>query len=246
MKARTWIIGMGATLGIVAYGIWGCSEIGNYPDKLWLHRCNSIEKWEELESVYDNIEVDLVYRGHGVFDVTHDADTTFGLHIDSYFKILGEKEEDEHMWLDIKNVTAKNVDKMHDDLDSLREVYDIEKDQLIIESSNWKALDDFTKDNYYTSFYVPFDKPHNLTEEEIDECIDSLQYIVDTKTVRALSFPRWWYTEIKEHLHRPIDLLTWCHRTTQWEFFMRPRYNKMLDDPQLKVILIKSKGHYHR
>ena len=244
MKSWIWKIAAGV-LGLVAiYAYWAWTEIGDYPDKLWLHRCNSIEKMEEMAQRYDNFEVDLVYRGNGIFDVTHDADTTFGLHIDSFFDDLGDT--DEQMWLDIKNVTLDNCDEIHEDLDSLCERFDVDKDQLIVESNNWKALKELTDDDYYTSFYVPFDKPNRLTDEEIEECIDSLQYVADTKAVSALSFPGWWYSEIKDNLERPIDLLTWKHRTTQWEFMLMPYHFDMLEDSQLKVILIKDKGHHHR
>ena len=77
-------------------------------------------------------------------------------------------------------------------------------------------------------------------------CIDSLRRVADSGTVRALSFPGWWYATIRRHLRRSIDLLTWKHRTTQFEFFLTSEGWRMLRDPQLKVILVKDKGHYHR
>ena len=244
MKSWIWKIAVVVLVLLGIYAYWAWTEIGDYPDKLWLHRCNSIEKMEEMAERYDNIEVDLIYRGNGIFDVTHDADTTFGLHIDPFFDDLGDT--DEHMWLDIKNITMDNCEEIHEDLDSLCEKFDVEKDQLIVESNDWKALKELTDDDYYTSFYVSFDKPNRLTDEEIDECIDSLQFVADSKCVSALSFPGWWYDDIKENLNRPIDLLTWKHRTTQWEFMLMPYHFEMLNDPQLKVILMKDKGHYHR
>ena len=244
MKSWIWKI-LVAILGLlIIYVYWAGSQIGDYPEKLWLHRCNSIEKMEEQEKRFENIEVDLVYRGNGIFDVTHDADTTFGLHINPYLKEIAKDKD--HMWLDIKNITDDNCQNLREDLDSLCDIYHVNKNQLIIESSNWEALGDFTRDDYYTSFYVSFEKPSHLSEEEIEVYIDSLQFIADSKQVCALSFPGWWYDEIKEELERPIDLLTWKHRTTQLEFMMTPSHFEMLEDPQLKVILIKSKGHFHR
>ena len=41
-------------------------------------------------------------------------------------------------------------------------------------------------------------------------------------------------------------LLTWKHRTPQWQLLLTPKGHKMLDDPELKVILVKDKGQYHR
>ncbi len=219
-------------------------KVGCYSGKLWLHRCNSLEKMKEKENLYPNIEVDLVYRGNGVFDVTHDADTTFGLKVDSYFKEIGET--DRHMWLDIKNVNRWNVDSMYQDLDSICDCYDVDSTQLIIEGGDYDALETFTDGGYYTSYYVPFDKPRRLSDEQIDSCIVKLRKIADSKKVCALSFPGFWYKEIKSNLHRNIDLLTWKNHITQVEFMKAPYRDKMLKDKQLKVILIKSKGKYHR
>ena len=62
----------------------------------------------------------------------------------------------------------------------------------------------------------------------------------------ALSFPGWWYDEIHRHLHESIDLLTWKHRTTEAGLRLWPANLPLLKDPQVKVILIKSKGRFHR
>ena len=71
-------------LAALIYAAIISTEIGENPEKLWLHRCNSLEKMEEFAAKYPNIEVDIVYRGHGLFDITHDADTTFNLSIDAF------------------------------------------------------------------------------------------------------------------------------------------------------------------
>lgn len=150
------------------------------------------------------------------------------------------------MWLDIKNLNPDNKDRMLASLEGLARQYGIDKDRLIIESPDWESLDLFTQNGFYTSCYVPYDPPRKLKEDEINQCIGELQKISDSKKVRALSFPGWWYSTIKERLDRSIDLLTWEHRKTQLELFLSPQGGKMLDDPQLKVILIKDKGNYHR
>ena len=157
----------------------GLRDIGRYPEKIWLHRCNSLEKLYEKQSRYPNVEVDLVFRKDRVFDVTHDVDTSFNL-------------------------------------------------------------------SYYTSYYVTYDEPDDLSEEEVDDCIEELQEIADKEVVSALSFPGYWYTEIKEGLNRSIDLLTWKHRSSQLQFLLSSVGREMLADPQLKVVLVKEKGRFHR
>lgn len=222
----------------------GFRDIGCYPDKIWLHRCNSMEKLYEKYKAYPNIEVDIVFRGNRIFDVTHDTDTTFNLNLGSYFSYMKNKEG--KIWLDVKNLTADNRLAALERLDWLVKHYRIRKDRIIIESSAWKALAAFTHQGYYTSYYVTYDEPCSLSDEEMNNSIEKLQDIADGGSVCALSFPGCWYETIKEKLDRSIDLLTWEHRKSQLEVLLSPSGRRMLCDPQLKVILVKDKGKYHR
>lgn len=220
-------------------------SVGEHREKIWLHRCNSLEKLYEKQHLYDNIEVDVVFReASNSFDVTHDLDTTFHLTIDQYFEYF--EENNGRMWLDIKNLCNANRDSVYQKLTELCDEYDIRKDRLIIESPSWKSLKLFTDNGFYTSMYVAFPDPSQLDEAELDSCIHQLQQIADTRSVKALSFPYWWYPEIKEELDRTIDLLTWKHRTTQFVFLLSHEGKEMLEDPQLKVVLVKDKGDFHR
>ena len=65
-------------------------EVGRHKDKIWLHRCNSMEKLYEKEHRYPNVEVDLVFREDNTFDVTHDVGVSFGQQLDDYFAHMGE------------------------------------------------------------------------------------------------------------------------------------------------------------
>ncbi len=229
---------------LTAYAIFVGSHIGDNPAKVWLHRCNSLEKMAEFAEAYPNAEVDIVYRGQGIFDITHDADTTFHLSLDAYFARIGKSRT--RLWLDIKNLTPGNAGHMLRELDSLRRHYGVALEQLIVESSSADALVRFTRRGYYTSFYVPFDKPSRLSDAEVQTCLDSLRAVADSRKVRALSFPGWWYSTIGRQLGRDIDLLTWKHRSSEFELRALPEGQAMLKDPRLKVILVKAKGHHHR
>lgn len=222
----------------------GFRDIGCYPDKIWLHRCNSIEKLYEKRAVYPNIELDVVFRNNRTFDVTHDSETTFNLNLFSYFMYMRGKKG--KMWLDMKNLTAENRTKALVQLEKLMKHFEIDKDRLIIESPNFKALETFTRAGYYTSYYVTYKRPCELDTKEVDDCISELKKIVDGGTVSALSFPGCWYETIKEKIERPIDLLTWEHRKSQLQVLLSASGRRMLHDPQLKVILVKDKGRFHR
>lgn len=219
-------------------------ETDNHQDKIWLHRCNSIEKLYEKYAEYPNIEVDVIFRDSLVFDVTHDANTSFGLSLNSYFAFMQNKAG--KIWLDVKNLTSINKIAMFSALEKLVADYNLSKKRLIIESPDWESLNLFTQNGYYTSYYLTYDDPSDLDDNEITHYIEQLQKIVDSQAICALSFPGDWYTTIKEKLNRHVDLLTWEHRSTQVEILLSPSGREMLHDPQLKVILVKDKGEFHR
>lgn len=245
MKRKFFIIVVVVVLAIVACIVLHAAfEMGEHEDKLWLHRCNSMEKLRKKVGDYPNVEIDVIYRSCGIFDVTHDAGTTFWLPLDSFFNYMSKR--DGHMWLDVKNLNRENADAMLADMDSLTDKYGIEKNRLIIESRDWRSLNLFTDEGYYTSMYVDFPKPSKLEDDEIDSCMGILNRVANAGYVKAISFPGWWYEKIKEYLSADIDLLTWKHRTTQLELMCQPEGLEMLDDTCLKVILVKSKGEFHR
>lgn len=219
------------------------AEVGKHKDKLWLHRCNSIEKLKEKYGDYMNIEVDVCFRD-SVFDVTHDLETSFGLNLEEYFAFFARREG--KMWLDLKNLTSANRDSVLAELTRLTKCYDIDRSRLIVESHNHNSLRKLTQEGFYTSYYVSFTPPHKMSGERLKQCLDTLRAVADSGDVRAISFPGWWYSTISERLDRNIDLLTWEHRKTQLVFFLVPGSDAMLNDSRLKVILIKDKGNYHR
>lgn len=229
---------------VLAYILWAYSEVGKYQEKLWAHRCNTIEKWESANNLYPNAEVDVVFRDYGIFDITHDPETSFGLSLDEYFKQISLHSN--RLWLDMKNLTPETAVFAVNQLDSLCNTHKISKSQLIVESSCEEALQVFTSEGgYYTSYYIPVDEdPSIFNEMEITNLISKLQQIIDAKKIKAISFPIEWYDIMHTHINRNIDLLTWSHKTSQWTFMLIPKYRKILNDKQVKVILVNRRSFY--
>lgn len=231
-------------IGVIVLLINAWSLIGSNPEKMWLHRCNSLEKWEEMQHGYDNFEVDVVWRD-SIFDVTHDVDVTFNQRLEPFLSQL--KHNKNKMWIDAKNLNATNWANATQRLDFLLEKYDIDKSRFIIESSSVDALHHLNKNGYYTSYYIDFPNPDDLDDNQVEDVVDSIENVVEDGCCDAISFPYWWYDELEDEFDdNSIDMLTWCHRTTQFEFFLTPWCYEMLNDSQVKVILVKDKGSYHR
>ncbi len=135
MKTRYAFIALSVLLIFLTIYAGVCfNMVGKYPDKLWLHRVNSLEKMQEKKEIYPNIETDIVYRSEGErrFDITHETDTTFHLYLEDYLPYLAKGKQ--RMWLDIKNITAENHQSMLARLDSLISRHHIAKNRFIVES----------------------------------------------------------------------------------------------------------------
>lgn len=219
-------------------------EAACHTEKIWLHRCNSIEKFIEKHADYPHVEIDIVFRENGTLDVTHDIDKTFGLSLKEY--MTSQHNRLGKLWLDIKNLSSANNGRILSELNALSDSLRLCRQHIIVESGDWKSLKPFTDEGYYTSFYIHFDRPSTMTQLEIEESIAELRNIANSHHVKALSFPGYWYTTLKRELNHPIDLLTWEHHTTRTTLVLTPQGRRMLSDPQLKVILVKDKGKYHR
>lgn len=243
-RVALWLLGLAAVVVATDF-LTAWYEAGRHSDKLWLHRCNTTAKWLEKRGKFAHFEVDVRFTPEGRFDVTHEAASSIGLGLERYFRLIGP--DTTRVWLDIKNLSSANAGAMLAALDSLTRRYAVSRSRLIVESGDWRALALFRRRGYYTSFYVPYAPPSRLSAAERSAAMAHLRRVAASGCVDALSFPGWWYDEIHRHLHTvAIDLLTWEHRKRRLWLLMLPRGRRMLADPQLKVILVKDKGHYHR
>ena len=225
------------TVLLCSWGVYAWTKVGRYPEKLWLHRANSLEKWQDNAEKYPNAEVDLIFW-NGKFHVAHDTADITALTIDEYFKEMPSRKG--HLWLDIKNLSKNNAIVALHELDSLCQVYNVDKSRLILESDNESSLSYFThQGGYFTSYYVKAPRPSTLSEEERKEVIYQLEQVANRANVSALSFPRHGYKDISSGLESDIPLLTWDHHTCEWLFHASFWKHKMLNDEQLKVILVK-------
>lgn len=246
MKKKIWIPVMTLAAEAMLYVGYMWHRVGTRPDKVWLHRCNSIEKLQEKEHLYPNVEVDICLRPGGMMDVTHDSDTTFHLSIDPYMAYLA-KHKDRYVWLDVKNLTEDNQGTFIHSLDSLVHTYGIMKHQLVIESPEWKLLFPLTRAKYYTSCYVTAPRPSSLTKWQRDSVISRLGVVARSGCVRALSFPAYWYNSLRlQFQDEDISYLTWMHHRTQLGMLLDPLGQVIMNDRRVKVILVKDKGRYHR
>ena len=214
------------------------------PDKCWLHRTNTIEKMLEISDKYKGIEIDVNFNNSKLFfDVTHDWDESINLSLEKYFKFLSQNNK--KVWIDFKNLKGENVNNSLCVFENLLKKYNLNKDRFIIESSNFELLKYYKEKGYYTSYYVPYLDLKNMSLAEKEEWKIKIKNIIFTGNISAISFSGYMYSFIKD-INTDIDLLTWEDGKWWQELYLRKTTRNMLKDSQLKVILVKEKGAYHR
>lgn len=192
-------------LSLLAIPFWNDRIVRRYIDKIWLHRTNSIEKLHEFEQEYKNFECDVLFlTDSATFEIGHDEPS--GEPLKPYLDFLGANP-DRELWLDLKNLNESNCIQAETTLTGLLAQRDVDKDQLIIESRDWKALHHFTQEGYYTSCYLDIPHIDELSDAERLHRLDSIQQIAHSGAVSALSFPASYYAFLR-NLDFSVDLLS--------------------------------------
>lgn len=227
-----------------------CGKAGSaIPEKFWLHRVNSVEKQKEFAGKFNGIEFDVVfYPEQSAFENSHDK--TGALHkynLEKQFAVYGQYNKGKGIWLDVKNLTNDNKELMKKTLNELLDKYKINKEKIWIESPNWKALKVFKEDGWHTSYYFPYYDFNAMTEQEIQSVKHETLRAVFSGNVEAVSFSVFYYNFIKGlSLPDGIALLTWAEFKNYKSFLRLAECKTLLEDEQVKVILVADWGKHSR
>lgn len=235
------------------------------PDKIYLHRTDEPKKVEDFFGSYQNFEIDVhffdgemvqnVGKNAPYFDVGHDGlKHSIGLNLGQMLALIRQKDDEfkakalpkqiktrAKIWLDFKNLSDKNAKQALQELIKICKQTRFKHGDIIVESSDYKALAAFKQAGFYTSYYVPYYDEALLktNEQERAKISTELRAIAASGAVNALSFPHYLYEFVKS-LGLKCDLLTWNDEKSWRE----NTAEKAFSDSQIKVILAGEKGEY--
>lgn len=175
-----------------------------FPEKVWVHKVNSLEKLSEVESHYHGLELDIVYEvTKRDFDIHHPPEPSTGLWLSNYFNTLSNKQQP--LWLDFKNLNSENQDAACKCLDSLVHHYQLSKSNIIVESSKPECLLAFSQNGFKTSYYLP-PELHERTEQLLKTEIEFTNHQATTYPTTYLSFEFKDYPILKQYFpdHKKI------------------------------------------
>lgn len=184
-----------------------------FPEKVWVHRVNSITKQQDvIASNYGGLELDIIFDGT-FFDVNHGPEPSIGLTLWDYVDTLSNKNVS--LWLDFKNLNADNCLSAVCKLDSICDRFSLDRSKIIIESQSPQYLSFFSDRAYLTSYYLPA----NLCQKsEYDKSIAFTQIdsIASSYLTDYISCGRNDYTLVRECFPER-KMLSWGFYT--WGFY---------------------------
>lgn len=218
------------------------------PDKFWLHRVNSVEKQREFAAKYAGLEFDIIfYESERAFENSHDKENLQAHNLEEQFKQYAALPSQNKLWLDFKNLSLDNKDEALKMLSALMEKYRIAKDKVWVESGCWQALGAFKQAGFKTSYYFPYYKFKELSQNEIEGIKTKTIAIAASGNVDAVSFQGDYYAFVSSlQLPPRIALLSWLDGQRWYEVLWRRKYADIRNDDRVKVILVKDTGRYHR
>lgn len=218
------------------------------PDNFWLHRTNSVGKQLEFADKYKGIEFDIIYyEKERAFENSHDKKDLQKYNLDLQLTAYEKIGLDKGIWFDFKNLTEENKKDAKETLERLLTKHHIDKNLVWVESGNWKALKEFKNSGFRTSYYLPYYKFNKMSQAEIAKAKKLTKNIALSGNVDAISFYGKYYDFINSiELPPHIALLTWLDGYRWHEVLIRKEFRNIINDPRIKVILVKDHGHYHR
>ncbi len=218
------------------------------PDKFWLHRTNSVGKQKEFAGKYAGLEFDIIfYEKELAFENSHDKENLTKFNFEEQLKNYYEFGKNNGMWLDFKNLTDSNKKDSLLVLEKLLLKYEVDKSNIWVESSNWKALKIFQDAGYNTSYYFPYYDFKKMGKEDIEKAKQLTQVIANSGNVDAISFYGGYYDFVNSiELPPRIALLSWLNGHRWFDVLLSDKFATIRNDERIKVILVTENGLYSR
>lgn len=160
-------------------------EYLGYNTKVWAHQVNTLDKLRYAQKFYNGIEVDVVYDSeNNTFDVNHPPSKSIDLSLDTYFSSINDRYL--NIWIDFKNLSETNSNQALEILEKIVTKYSINKQRVIIESTNAESLIKFKSSGFQTSFYLP--QLANLNDDKVLIArVDSIANLLEKYPTTAIS-----------------------------------------------------------
>ena len=200
------------------------------------HKMNYLDKLEAgVRDKIPSAEFDMLFQtdpSGSSFQIGHSQKESSGYSFEDYLKKL-QHYPMKKIWMDVKNVSDKNMDQILKRLNYLDEHYEIKHRILFETSTNTPALRIISNAGYQTSLYLPTFKILELiliekNEKKIKAEAQRIKKLIEVQNLSAVSFEYKLYPFVKEYLEPIISKDTHYHTWSN----VRMRYQTAIVDLQ--------------
>ncbi|HTD92421.1 MAG TPA: hypothetical protein VK644_01365 [Chitinophagaceae bacterium] len=214
-------------------GATGCRN------KIWVHRVNSLPRYDLLAGQFDGFETDIYFNNSsGSFSVYHppvpqEGDTLSFDHFLSHVDLAAK-----HFWLDTRGVDMNNAKKALDALQATGKS-DLLRKNCIFELYDAGAAAEFSKAGYTASFDIAFlEKKKMASDSHFADSING--YLENVKYVSAESGE---VGQMKK-MFPAKKIITWHLHYV--DYLHLSKIQRLLDDDQIDIVLLQARSRYYR
>ncbi len=220
---------------VIILSFVSCNKKFDYPEsKIWKHGVYSKYEAQELEGVFDGLEVDVIYslEKDNIYVGRVEADTSKNLPLDEWFAMLKEPYKMCY-WIDFKNLSADNVNQALDVLDVLVEKYQI-YDKFFVENQSVDVLKIVKEKKYSTMLWV--DNLYYWNKKDTASVIKKIRSQIDVLHPDAISceytmFPLLCDSFPEQNVHFWDTPKDYTHENVEFT-------KKLCENPSVKVVLV--------
>lgn len=198
--------------------------------KIWVHRVNSLERLDHLQTKFDGLETDIFFdTSRNEFIINHPPSSIKNLSLRLWNDQLQVHKK---VWFDIKLLDTLNV---HAALVALDKV-EINKAQCIFECYDLYTATAFLQRGYRTALNIDtiYIRATNLDKKKFISTVpDEIEYVSQEDL----------YIDSLKLMFPNKKIITWS--TSFYHIFNDNRLKIFLNDPRVEIVLVnvKSKGY---
>ena len=203
--------------------------------KNWIKGVNTKAQLSKLDKDLAGFECDVYFDTVSEsFDVHHDPDKSIGYSLNELLQTYQQRNLQACIWLDIKNLDRSNDTQALKNLLLLRYKYKLQN-KILVESSHAEVLTSFCDSGFFTSYYVPFFNPYQISNSKIKVWADSIASVISKAKVDALSG---YYFQISflNYYFPEYPVLTWVDNSP-FSLVNALFKRKMTSDSSVSIIL---------
>lgn len=252
-RGRKWLISLGILVMVIASAIgfrhWylpalqsariaGLSCNGPCLSRLWVHRVNTVQRYDILKDKFTGFELDVIYdTSKNAFKVCHPPLQEDDVAVD-LAEFIAHTDSNHRFWLDIRDLDSNNVTKALTVLAAI-DSHGWLKKHAIIELYDELAAAAVTRNGYTVSFNVW----NGFAAKMIaDPAFRSYAGSV-LKDVAYVSREADFVPELKQ-LFPGKRIITW--QPGLRNFLNRSKLRELLKDPVIDIILITVESRFYR